>query len=595
MLKKLKNYLLTNHPLIWNTRFVTAGVGAIIINLIFILIGYSAFSGVQELHNYRIYNDEESFILPSVLVSVLFFIVWLFFYTKNNAFKNYYPLKKGYLVKEFLLITIIIALNCSYIFSYRFGYASHAEQSVRHIELVPLVNRANQAMMFLPIDQGDYEIGRSCDSLIQFYTRQDNSSHYSSDNYDYEEIATEVEAAAYAVDGGISYTEQKTKDSLWQVFVTHFEDSIRKADNMHEKDRIWIDYEKFHPRPVVNYSDNDYDADVYNSKNITVAPIKERAKKYSYYFYCSRQFSLDNFGDKEMDSLIAQLDSGKSISKKGIALMRDKNEKAIATLINNFKADMNAAKVLYQFSTEQYVKRALKDSIWRGNGYKMIENLYDDNYRSINESTTYQNNAIAISDMNNFIDNTTKLQFNFSKQVGDASSALVLIFVALSLAFAIFLFRLNGIKEFLLSIVAGGVLSLAIGLFMYLAKMNSSTESLITFGTIGLALTLLGILAVKSKFVKLKAAICLNIGAFSLGLLWIVLFGSLHEIFEPSTAYFNYGSINNAFSIERYSPFYAWLNREYITILWLYVGLILLTIFLYLIPLSKRLRANPEE
>ena len=101
MFKKLKNYLLTNHPLVWNTRFVIACSAALLINIIFVLIGYSAYGGLQELQNYQIYNSEESFILPSVLVSVLFFIVWLFYYTKNNAFKNFYPLKKGYLVKEF--------------------------------------------------------------------------------------------------------------------------------------------------------------------------------------------------------------------------------------------------------------------------------------------------------------------------------------------------------------------------------------------------------------------------------------------------------------------------------------------------------------
>lgn len=598
MFKNLKNYLLTNHPLIWNTRFVTAGAVALIINIIFILIGYSAYSGVQELHNYRIYNDEESFILPSVLVSVLFFIVWLFFYTKNNAFKNYYPLKKGYLVKEFLLITIIIALNCSYIFSYRFGYASHAEQSVRQIQLVPFINRANQAMMFLPMQESDYEIGNSCDSIIQYYSRQDNSSSYGSDNnYDYAEIATEVEAAAYAVDGRISDAEQKYKDSIWEVFVTHFKDSIRNADNLHDKDRIWIDYDKFYPRPVVNYDVESPEPENYNYETETAAPIKERQKKYSYYFYCHQQFSLDNSGENEINSLTTQLDSNKSISKKGIALIKDKNEKAIAGLINNFKADMVTAKVLYEFNTEKYVKRALNDSIWKGNGYKMLISIYDNyDYRdSENGDNAAQNNGIAISDMNNFIDNTTKLQYSFSKQVGDAESVLVLIFVALSLAFSIFLFRLNGIKEFLLSIVAGGVLSLAIGLFMYLSRMNGTTESLTTFGTIGLALTLLGIFAVKNKFVKSKAAICLNIGAFSLGLLWIVLFGSLYEMLEPTTVFYNYGNLKDAFSIEKYSPFHNWLRTEYITILWIYVVIILLTIFLYLIPLSKRLRANPEE
>lgn len=123
MFKKIQNYLLLHHPLLWNTKFVPVLITALIINIIFFIWGYS--EGAINFYSidydyYDGFSHECNFY--AVIISILVFILWLVFYFRNNAFKSFYPKKNSSLFKEWIIIAVLCLLNISYTFSYHYAH-----------------------------------------------------------------------------------------------------------------------------------------------------------------------------------------------------------------------------------------------------------------------------------------------------------------------------------------------------------------------------------------------------------------------------------------------------------------------------------------
>jgi hypothetical protein len=123
MFKKIQNYLLLRHPLLWNIKFVPMLCATLLINLIFFIIGYC--KGAIDFTEYDSHwrYDDTKFVIVflGIVVSLLTLIIWLVYYFRNNAYKSYYQKSNVSLYKEWLLILMLCLLNCCY--SPMFSYA----------------------------------------------------------------------------------------------------------------------------------------------------------------------------------------------------------------------------------------------------------------------------------------------------------------------------------------------------------------------------------------------------------------------------------------------------------------------------------------
>lgn len=122
MIKKVQNYLLHNHPLVWNTKIVPIACIIIPMHLLFFVIGYynGALDFTETEDNYSS-RSHELVLFFSALFSILACIIWLVYYLKNNAFKAFYPKTKYSLFKEWGLIFIISFMLCGFCISYYAG------------------------------------------------------------------------------------------------------------------------------------------------------------------------------------------------------------------------------------------------------------------------------------------------------------------------------------------------------------------------------------------------------------------------------------------------------------------------------------------
>ncbi|HLP65136.1 hypothetical protein [Flavobacterium sp.] len=139
MFKNIQKYLLINHPILWNTKVVPATVILLVLNLIFFLLGLSEgkldFNETENDYNFGI---EGTVIFFGVLISIVFIVVWLVYYLKNNSFKSFYPKSNFSLFKEWMILFLVCFLTTLFSLSFYLGkdvrirsYYSEAEAKKR--------------------------------------------------------------------------------------------------------------------------------------------------------------------------------------------------------------------------------------------------------------------------------------------------------------------------------------------------------------------------------------------------------------------------------------------------------------------------------
>lgn len=146
MFANIQKKLLLTHPLLWNSKIALFSVLTLTFHLIFFLLGYSKgeidFKDSNNFYDYGI--DNTIIVFVSVLISILMFIIWLVYYSRNNAFKSFYPKGKFSLYREWLLILLFCILNSTYAASFFYAqdlkarnYFSEEEVS-RRLEIISL-------------------------------------------------------------------------------------------------------------------------------------------------------------------------------------------------------------------------------------------------------------------------------------------------------------------------------------------------------------------------------------------------------------------------------------------------------------------------
>ncbi|HWJ92989.1 MAG TPA: hypothetical protein VNR87_17870, partial [Flavisolibacter sp.] len=150
-MNKFNQYLLTRYPLIWNTKLVWVLIANCIIHLVFFALGFASLS----LKTIRDFNSVWSvgggtLFTFSILCSLLVIIVWLVYFLRNNAFKNFYRIDRWHLAKEFIIILLIIFSSINYFGSYNSGVRLKGRAITNRAALVKEINNVNKAIAFVP-------------------------------------------------------------------------------------------------------------------------------------------------------------------------------------------------------------------------------------------------------------------------------------------------------------------------------------------------------------------------------------------------------------------------------------------------------------
>lgn len=177
--KRLNQYLISNHPVIWNTKAAYILPLAIIINILFYCFGYLGKAELTDLKSY-LFIDEGILWSFSFLVSVLLIIVWLVFYLRNSAVKNLYPVSKAKTVMEFLIIIVVFFSIITFGYSWVAGKHHKYQKIIANIDIPEAINKYNIAHHFLATNLYAFE--------------ENNSCNYNNDVY--EEVITTTETGA---------------------------------------------------------------------------------------------------------------------------------------------------------------------------------------------------------------------------------------------------------------------------------------------------------------------------------------------------------------------------------------------------------------
>jgi len=168
MFRKLDQWLLTRHPLLWNMRVHLIVPVIILAHIAFYAAGYLNPITLQTLDHYYYISHDDGVQALASLLAVLILIVWLVFYFRNNAFKSFYPQKKGSVFAEYLILVIIVLGACTFAMSWGAGFRNHVRVMTRSTDLKKEAEITNLAMHFIPFSKDDFAIEGCCDTLRKY-------------------------------------------------------------------------------------------------------------------------------------------------------------------------------------------------------------------------------------------------------------------------------------------------------------------------------------------------------------------------------------------------------------------------------------------
>ena len=174
MIKKIQKHLLLNSPLLWNMRIIPMLFILLFVHLLFFGIGYltTKVTFTDSYYYYSPFNELGLLYFFSVLTGILILIGWLIFFSRNNGFRTFYPLKTGQLYLQWLLIFIItsglglIPYTMSKGYEVKWKSQASLEEAKQALETIEKVN------MLIPEYSYDY---------------YNNNSYYKENDYAYKE------------------------------------------------------------------------------------------------------------------------------------------------------------------------------------------------------------------------------------------------------------------------------------------------------------------------------------------------------------------------------------------------------------------------
>lgn len=195
--KKINTYLLENHPLVWHSKVVQLSLTGIILWLVSYVAGYVS-TDIYDLQKdpyTSLYSSNGYNYFHSISILIIL-CLWAIYFFRNNAYKRYYPLTKGYFTKLFFLLFIPFLFILSAYIPFEIGAKQKTTKLLHGNVTSKEWNTINTAYPFLLETTDAYLINqRNYPSPfpVPFIFFDENEKKWSSENLTYKNNPYDIE------------------------------------------------------------------------------------------------------------------------------------------------------------------------------------------------------------------------------------------------------------------------------------------------------------------------------------------------------------------------------------------------------------------
>ncbi|MDO5977723.1 hypothetical protein [Flavivirga spongiicola] len=579
---KTNQYLLENHPIIWNTKLFWVASASLILHILFFIFGLLAITNPEILHEYGAKSIffENGTIFISIILSILILVIWLIFLFKNNAFKNFYPTSKLKLFKQFLIYLIITFLSTTFYISYNFGVKSYISFKYDDKSIEKEIAVSNAAALFFSKSIEDYTINQRryphpfntlyCETY-EGSDRDNDRLYLSFLDYKYRFYTL------YKKEGALY---QELSDSTYRGFVFYkTKDTIR---TYFYKDSIF-DASSFVQTTNPNY---------FNYSKIFYLSKKERLK------YDNIQYGHNEYNEYEYYNYQQDFTKNNALwNKAGYDLLNRNNSDEIKQILADFLMISDAYEIEHNLTTGDWFNMVYHPN----DNFELKKLIRDKPKGEIQFEAVEPKTAMAdfykkhITDYYLDTDSLYKVFDNIEdiKESNPFSESIhFFIWFAFFFSALVFMFRSTGLKPLLFTIISIGILVVFVTLltvfYTYVNKYNQeNTQYFASYLTFILSTIILSIPIFYAKRIKkLIVAICLNISiiGFVLYVFLIITIISLHQSDACIRNYSFYTHNKDCFNL-----------LKSIGIYWSYILFIINLLFIYIYSgVIKKWKALPE-
>ena len=525
-INQINQYLLERFPTIWNTKLVWMLAIALVIHILFFIVGYVSHIDPTSLHGENAINDyfNHGMIFVHLIISILMIVGWLVMMFKNNSFKNFYPTSKLKLFGQYIQYVVIIFVSISFYFSYMFGFRTFINQKYEDKEFHKNIELINKTYPFLSQE-------------LELYTVENRlfpKGFYES----------YCEKDSYKIDVSEPYVSYY--DRVYQ-FWSLYSKTVTKKDKFGSY--LFPEPEKFQGVEAVFTDEKEKSITYYFKKDVVDLTPYIKTGKPSYYNFSSVFFKLNDERDVFNRSSwieynaypsVLQNESSKEtivdnvykresykISQQMIELLNRKNPSEIKELFSEFLnvskkygvrtnlTPENWSNLVYHpenFEVQKFIKKYLPlpgdtyDIHYSGgidysygytnqaaveavavNTVTEVADSVDDNYEYGKVLNPNYNNEISPEDffkanltenyyytehLRNLLTNVeTVKNYNFL-----SVNIHIYLWIAIGFALFIFCFRVTGLKSLIFSGISAGVISLISTLIFFLFAISGASE-----------------------------------------------------------------------------------------------------------------------
>lgn len=533
---KTNQYLLERFPTIWNTRLVWMLLSAILLHLLFFVVGFATLSNPEILHE-RLIKDiffKNGAVYFTTMISILLLVGWLIYMFKNNAFKNFYPTSNSKLFGQFLCYLLIISSCSSFYLSYNYGVKSYVAITYPDAQINKEIEVANDVAMFFSESVEDYTIENRkhpqlffdlyCETTEDFIDKTLPYEEFLSQSYQFYTLKTkEVPTKDLHLYANIN--DEYYADSTQTKFV--YSKQVDDISILYIKDSV-VDISPY--TNTIKPSYYNAAATFYISKNDTLFD-----DDYNNYDYNTRK--SNDYGYINNNNSIFSL-RHQSRNKRNAELL-DRNDKAeINKLIEDFLKFSKYYKIPHNISASEWA-----DLVYHPNNFEVKhfirtepkDNFTFDNIEIATERTKfeqfYKDRVTDYYYNNSALENVFENIEDIKASTPFMDSIHFFMWFAFFFASIFFMFRTTGLKPLLFSVITVGVLALIVALlgtflsFIVTTDYDIVTYALLYFLLILGAIILLIPLVFIDKIHKTIVGICVNISIIGFPLYLLLITG----------------------------------------------------------------------
>ncbi len=511
--KKINTYLLENHPLVWHSKVVQLSLTGFFLWLVSYVAGYVS-TDIYDLQNHSIiaqyqYSGYAFFHIISVIIILS---VWAIFFFRNNGFKRFYPICKGYFTKLFFLLFFPFLLLIFANLPFSFGAKNKTTSIFSNYNMDDYTDKINLAAPFLVHNVSDYAMN------YRIYPKPFPLENI---NYDTEEEKWE---------SGDLFIKKDNKFDTFNPYILN--DEIVQFGSkkliLYQTHLDYLDKNKCNEITVID--------SIYTLKNLPQL-YKTSVLNYSYVFFNNHERS-DLFNESGYPNEYVKSDYNdeevyvKKVAPKIHNYIEDNNKLKIKEILEQLKSICQEFKIKNNLNSNLLTEflDAKEYSNFNSQLVQFEKSIYHDevvklNYNSkqdlilkletpkkIDEyDTHYTHFFCEMNKLFNVLEaNHETNQFYLNKY-----EIVIQIFIVLGIIWLIILFEFTLLPSFLISIPVTGVIALLVPLFTYLVFNFEGTiliDNYIVSAVIILLATLLGLYYIKFK--KMIISILMNMTYF---------------------------------------------------------------------------------